>query len=119
MERLGGKTDPDVDRLFPDGLGDFGRVLLEGFGGEIDADGLVISPVMVPGLTATIRILVGLKSGTYTDRFGRVWQADRYYQNGSVVESMGHTIAGTREQRLLQPGGKALLLRHSAAVGIV
>lgn len=60
----------------------------------------VISPVMAPISQQAVRILVGWKAGTYTDRFGRVWQADRYYQNGSVFEATGHTIAGTREQRI-------------------
>ncbi|HEX3746166.1 MAG TPA: malectin domain-containing carbohydrate-binding protein [Bryobacteraceae bacterium] len=60
--------------------------------------------VILPGAAASssqpIRILPGLKSGTYTDRFGRVWQADRYYQDGSISESTGHTVAGTHDQRL-------------------
>jgi Malectin domain len=47
-----------------------------------------------------IRILVGLKDGTYTDRFGQVWQSDDYFQGGAVFEGAGHPILGTRDQRL-------------------
>lgn len=47
-----------------------------------------------------VRILAGLTDGTYTDRFGRVWQSDRYYEGGSVFGSTGHTVAATRDQRL-------------------
>jgi hypothetical protein len=60
----------------------------------------VIVPGIAPAPTQAVRILVGLKTGTYIDRFGRVWQADHYYQDGSVFESAGHTITGTRDQRL-------------------
>lgn len=47
-----------------------------------------------------IRILVGLKEGTYIDRFGRTWQSDAYFQGGAVFESAGHRIAGTRDPSL-------------------
>jgi Malectin domain len=47
-----------------------------------------------------VRILPGLKSGSYTDRFGRVWQADHDFQDGTMVETTGHTVIGTRDQRL-------------------
>jgi hypothetical protein len=59
-----------------------------------------IVPVIPAAPSQGVRILTGLKSGTYTDRFGRVWQSDRYYQDGSVYESAGHTVIGTRDQRL-------------------
>ena len=60
---------------------------------------------VAPGVVASapsqaVRILVGWKTGTYTDRFGRIWQADRYFQGGTVFDAPGHVIAGTREQRL-------------------
>jgi hypothetical protein len=55
---------------------------------------------ILPPASQGVRILAGLKSGTYTDRSGRVWQTDRYYSGGSVFESSGHTIAATRDQRL-------------------
>jgi hypothetical protein len=51
-------------------------------------------------LSQGVRILAGLKSGTYTDRFGRTWLSDRYYQGGAVFESTGHAIAAARDQRL-------------------
>jgi hypothetical protein len=54
----------------------------------------------VPGSSPAVRILAGLKSGTYTDRFGRVWQADHNFQDGSMVETTGHTVIGARDQRL-------------------
>jgi hypothetical protein len=47
-----------------------------------------------------IRILIGLKDGTYTDRFGKVWQSDAYFDGGAVFEGSGHPIIGTRDQRL-------------------
>jgi Malectin domain len=47
-----------------------------------------------------IRILVGLKDGTYTDPFGQVWQGDGYFQGGAVFEGAGYPIIGTRDQRL-------------------
>ena len=47
-----------------------------------------------------IRILTGLKDGTYTDRFGRTWRSDSYFEGGSVFEAAGQRIAGTRDQHL-------------------
>ncbi len=58
-----------------------------------------------PGATSgsdSVRILVGLAEGTFTDGFGKEWESDRYYQGGSVVNLPGHPIAGTREPRLYQ-----------------
>ena len=49
-----------------------------------------------------IRILTGLENGSYTDRFGRVWQSDRYFHGGSVFESVGHVINGARDSRLFR-----------------
>jgi Malectin domain len=54
------------------------------------------------GNTSEVRILAGLENGTYTDRFGRVWQNDRFYTGGSVFESGGRAIAGARDPRLFQ-----------------
>ena len=31
-----------------------------------------------------VRILAGHQSGDYTDRLGRIWQSDRYFQGGTV-----------------------------------
>ena len=56
-------------------------------------------PVIAPAPSQAVRILVGLQ-GTYTDRFSRVWQADRFFHDGSVFESTARIIAGTRDQRL-------------------
>jgi Malectin domain len=47
-----------------------------------------------------VRILVGLKDGTYIDRFGQMWRSDDYFQGGAVFEDAGHRIGGTRDQRL-------------------
>lgn len=49
-----------------------------------------------------IRILSGLQSGTYTDRFGRTWQSDRYFQGGAVYESASHPIAAARDPHLFR-----------------
>ncbi|MBV9084456.1 MAG: hypothetical protein JOZ62_17410 [Acidobacteriaceae bacterium] len=55
----------------------------------------------IPG-TDSIRILSGLRTGTYTDGFGRIWQHDNYFDGGAVVDLPGKTILGTREPRLFQ-----------------
>jgi hypothetical protein len=49
-----------------------------------------------------IRILAGHQNGDYTDRLGRVWLSDRYFQGGYVFESGDHPISGTREPRIYQ-----------------
>jgi hypothetical protein len=54
---------------------------------------------IVPPPGQGIRILAGLQDGTYTDRFGRVWQSDRYYQGGAAFEATGR-IAAARDQHL-------------------
>lgn len=63
-----------------------------------------VSPVagIAPAPSPEIRILTGLKEGTYLDRFGRLWQSDRYSQGGAVFESVGHQIAATRDPRLFR-----------------
>ncbi|MGO9255057.1 MAG: malectin domain-containing carbohydrate-binding protein [Bryobacteraceae bacterium] len=62
------------------------------------------SPVAgtVPGPSQEMRILAGQQSGDYTDRFGRVWQSDRYFQGGAIFESTGHPIAAARDPRLFR-----------------
>ena len=50
----------------------------------------------------SVRILVGLEDGAFTDGFGNVWQSDRYFQGGSLIKLPGHAIAGTRDPRLYQ-----------------
>jgi hypothetical protein len=49
-----------------------------------------------------VRILAGHLNGDYADRWGRIWQSDRYYLGGSVFESHGHPIFGTREPGIYQ-----------------
>jgi len=49
-----------------------------------------------------VRILAGRLGGDYTDRWGRVWSADRYFQGGRAVEAVDHPIFGTPEPRLFQ-----------------
>jgi hypothetical protein len=56
----------------------------------------------VPSASPAIRILAGLENGSYTDRLGRVWNPDRYFQGGTVFESAGHPIAAARDQRLFR-----------------
>jgi hypothetical protein len=49
-----------------------------------------------------VRILAGHQDGDYTDRLGRVWLSDRYFQGGYVFESGDHPISGTHEPRIYQ-----------------
>jgi hypothetical protein len=49
-----------------------------------------------------IRILAGHTGGDYTDRLGRVWHSDRYFQGGHAFETIDHAIFGTREPRIYQ-----------------
>jgi hypothetical protein len=61
------------------------------------------APVSGVAINATeVRILAGLGNGTYTDRFGHVWGADRYFAGGNVFESGGRPIIGARDSRLYQ-----------------
>jgi hypothetical protein len=68
--------------------------------GAIDA----VPPPIVAAVASPleIRILAGHQNGDYTDRLGRIWQSDRYFQGGSVFESHDHPIFGTREPRIYQ-----------------
>ena len=54
-----------------------------------------------PG-SGEVRILAGRQGNDYTDRLGRIWQTDRYYQGGHAYESSGHPISGTREPGIYQ-----------------
>ncbi len=66
------------------------------------ASAAVLRPVAAaPANPREVRILAGRQNG-YTDRLGRVWQSDRYYQGGSVFESHDHPIYGTREPTIYQ-----------------
>jgi len=55
----------------------------------------------LPGADS-VRILVGLDAGTFTDGFANVWQSDRFFEGGSVIKLLNHPISGTREARLYQ-----------------
>jgi hypothetical protein len=59
------------------------------------------APVAVTG-PDEVRILAGHLGSGYTDRLGRVWQADRYFQGGRNFETVDHPIFGTREPRIYQ-----------------
>jgi len=48
-----------------------------------------------------VRIGVG-QDKPFTDAFGRVWEADRYFTGGTVVKTPDRQIRGTREPRLYQ-----------------
>ena len=59
-------------------------------------------PPVLAAPTGEVRILAGHLGADYTDRLGRVWQADRYFQGGHVFETPDHPILGTREPRIYQ-----------------
>jgi hypothetical protein len=59
----------------------------------------VIGP---PGVSQEVRILAGHQNGDYTDRLGRIWLSDRYFQGGYVFESGDHPVLGTHEPRIYQ-----------------
>jgi len=48
-----------------------------------------------------LRILAG-SAKSYTDRFGRVWSEDRFFNGGSVYSISNHPILGTRDQIVYQ-----------------
>jgi hypothetical protein len=51
----------------------------------------------------TIRVLAGLTDGSYTDGYGHVWGADRFFHGGSIAgTSANHPIWGTRDARIYQ-----------------
>jgi hypothetical protein len=56
---------------------------------------------LVPG-TDEIRLLAGHLGADYTDRLGHIWRSDRYFQGGTVFETLEHSIYGTREPRIYQ-----------------
>jgi hypothetical protein len=67
----------------------------------VKVDKVSAAPIGVVGAapSPSFGILPGLQHD-YTDRFGRVWLSDRYYQGGSTFEFTGRPIAATRDQRL-------------------
>jgi Malectin domain len=66
---------------------------------KIAANPVTVAAVANP---LEVRLLAGRQTGDYTDRLGRVWQSDRYFQGGSVFESHEHAIYGTREPKIYQ-----------------
>jgi hypothetical protein len=81
------------------------------FGGLFFWEALSAKPAKVSASPVTgiaagppheIRILAGLKEGSYLDHFGRTWQSDAYFEGGTVFEYAGHSIAATRDQRLFR-----------------
>jgi Malectin domain len=68
-------------------------------GGSRQPGSTLASAGGVPG-SDSVRILVGLDQGTFTDGFGNVWLSDRFFEGGSVVKLPNQPIAGTREPRL-------------------
>jgi len=57
---------------------------------------------LVPSGSQEIRILAGHPNGNYTDRAGRTWRSDRYFEGGTVFEAGSRSIAGTRDPQLYQ-----------------
>lgn len=82
-----------------------GAIALWRSSGRTTAEAVTSPPPTVAPSAANpleIRILAGHQGGDYTDRMGRVWQSDRYFQGGTVYESHDHPIFGTREPRIYQ-----------------
>lgn len=57
---------------------------------------------LVPADWQDIRILAGQPKRSYTDRAGRTWWSDRYFEGGTVFDAGNHPIAGTRDPQLYQ-----------------
>lgn len=50
----------------------------------------------------SVRIAAGLDKGNYVDRFGKLWESDRYFSGGSVFHLRAHPISGTSDPLLYQ-----------------
>ena len=59
-------------------------------------------PVPASAAASEVRIRAGYSGGPYLDRFGRLWQSDRYFKDGGVFDSNNHPILGTREPRIYE-----------------
>jgi hypothetical protein len=57
---------------------------------------------LTPAGSQEIRILAGHTNGNYTDRAGRTWRSDGYFDGGTVFEAGNRPIAGTRDPQLYQ-----------------
>ena len=69
--------------------------------GRVAVASAAVAPVRTAG-SSEVRLLAGHMGGDYTDRLGRIWQSDRYFQGGHVFETVEHPIFGTREPRIYQ-----------------
>lgn len=49
-----------------------------------------------------VRILAGMQSGNYVDRYDRGWESDRYFTGGTAFDSRNQPIAGARDFRPYQ-----------------
>jgi len=65
------------------------------------APSVIVPPPIAAPPSTTVRIGVG-QDMPFTDGFGRVWEADRYFKGGTVVKTPDSPIRGTREPRLYQ-----------------
>jgi hypothetical protein len=81
-----------------------GAIALWNSPGGKSAKPVATSPPSVPGTVnaSEVRILAGHMGADYTDRLGKVWQSDRYFQGGHVFETPDHPILGTREPHIYQ-----------------
>jgi hypothetical protein len=81
-----------------------GAIALWNFPGGKGAKPVAILPPNLLGAVnaSEVRILAGHLGADYTDRLGKVWQSDRYFQGGHVFETPDHPILGTREPRIYQ-----------------
>ena len=79
-----------------------------------------VAPVNAPGVNApqiltpadSVRISAGTEKGPYTDGFGNVWEADRYFEGGSVITIQDRPIRGTREPKLYQYRRQGIFSYH-------
>ena len=67
-------------------------------------------PVMTPA--DSVRISAGMEKGSYTDGFGNVWEADRYFEGGAVITIQDRPIRGTREPKLYQNRRQGIFSYH-------
>jgi len=79
-----------------------------------------VAPVTSPGVNEpqvltpadSVRISAGLEKGSYTDGFGNLWEADRYFEGGSVITIQDRPIRGTREPKLYQNRRQGIFSYH-------
>lgn len=66
------------------------------------AAGTVPPATVSSAALSEIRIRAGYSGGPYLDRFGRLWQSDRFFDDGGVFDSNNHPILGTRDPRIYE-----------------